>query len=78
MARFDIGSEDGRNALLAYVEAESDGADPIDSRHVREGVCVRLESSTGTPDIFKNKGFSFKVLEGLVKDTGEVDLEEAS
>lgn len=50
----------------------------LDKRHIREGVVVRWESERGT-GFLKNKGFAFKVLEGIVKDDETiVDMEEAS
>lgn len=59
-----------------------DGTDPLpstlDKRHIREGVIVRWESEHGT-GFLKNKGYAFKVLEGIVKDSDSyVDMEEAS
>lgn len=47
--------------------------------HVREGVCVRIESGSTIPNIFKSKSFIFKVLEGIVKDNSDsVDIEESN
>jgi hypothetical protein len=31
-----------------------------------------------TPRVYKHKSFEFKVLEGIVKDTGVVDMEESN
>lgn len=44
-------------------------------KHIREGVCVRVETGSLTPMIFKHKSFIFKVLEGIIKDEGQIDLE---
>lgn len=54
-----------------------DGPDPIGKTHVREGVVVRI---INRPKFcaYKHKNFSFKVLEGLIKDTADApDMEEA-
>ena len=54
-----------------------DGPDPIGKTHVREGVVVRILNRP-TFTAYKHKNFSFKVLEGLIKDTAETpDIEEA-
>lgn len=47
--------------------------------HIREGICVRVESGKFTPDIYKHKAFTFKVMEGHIKDKDDyIDLEEAN
>lgn len=54
-----------------------DGPDPIGKTHIREGVVVRI---LNRPKFcaYKHKNFSFKVLEGIIKDTAEApDMEEA-
>lgn len=69
---------DGRiDSLVEKIEALSDGPDPIDQSHIREGVCVRVDSSEWM--CYKNKGWTFKVLEGIAKDRDDyVDQEEIS
>ena len=63
---------------VEHFTEEVDLADPIDARHIREGVCVRIDcTDTGKMKTYKNKTFAFKVLEGIVKDSGVVDTEEA-
>jgi hypothetical protein len=47
-------------------------------KHVKEGVCVRIENGSLTPKILKSKSFIFKVLEGIVKDNNTVDIEESN
>ena len=67
-------------ALRERIEFLTDGDDihePIDNSHIREGICVRVEHNNGKTLIRKNKCFIFKILEGLVKDSGVVDMEEA-
>jgi hypothetical protein len=59
------------------VDIYSKGSSTIDTTHIREGVCVRLESGL-VPRIYKHKSFEFKVLEGFAKDSGIVDMEESS
>jgi len=66
-----------RKSVEHYTE-DVDLADPLDASHVREGVCLRVDNLvTGKMKIFKNKTFAFKVLEGIVKDAGGIDTEEA-
>jgi hypothetical protein len=53
-----------------------DGPDPIGKTHVREGVVVRV---INRPKFcaYKHKNYSFKMLEGLIKETAEApDMEE--
>ena len=50
----------------------------LDPSHPMEGVVVRVESANGT-DWMKEKSFSFKMMEGILKDDENyVDLEESS
>ena len=63
------------DALVEKIEAVSDGPDPINPSHIREGVCVRVDSSEWK--CYKNKGWTFKVLEGIAKEANDyVDQEE--
>lgn len=63
--------------LLERVESQSVGPDPIGKTHIKEGVVVRRENKPGF-DVYKNKSFEFKVLEGIIKDSAtEPDIEEA-
>ena len=62
-------------SLLKEVERFSDGPDPIDKRHPREGVCIRVNSNKW--QCYKNKGFVYKCLAGIIKDDPNyVDAEE--
>lgn len=63
---------------LGLIDNLSDGPDPIDMRHIREGVCIRINKPGW--HVWKNKSFAFKVMEGIVKDDQEdyFDLEEES
>ena len=54
-----------------------DGPDPIGKTHVREGVVVRIVNRPKFT-AYKHKNFSFKVIEGIAKDSASApDLEEA-
>lgn len=57
-----------------YVE----GPSTLDSSHIREGVCVRVEHEKGS-FILKSKSFLFGLLEGYLKERSDVvDTEEAA
>lgn len=59
-----------------YINEISDGEDLIDPTHIREGVVVRVENRLNFT-AYKNKGITFKILEGIIKDDAvEPDLEE--
>ncbi len=63
----------------AKTEAEKfyDGPDPIGKTHVREGVVVRIVNRPKFT-AYKHKNISFKILEGIVKDTASApDMEES-
>ena len=63
--------------VLRKVEQYFDGPDPIGKTHVREGVVARIVNRP-TIAVYKHKNFSFKVLEGIAKDTADApDMEEA-
>jgi hypothetical protein len=67
------------------IEVLSEGIDPIGKTHLREGVCIRTsrlitvgkEVVEHKPKIYKQKGYWFRLLEGIIKDKEDyVDLEE--
>ena len=63
--------------VMQDAEYLCDGPDPIGKTHVREGVVVRILNRP-IFTAYKHKNFSFKVLEGIIKDTAEApDMEEA-
>jgi len=63
--------------LLKRVDKYLDITDPVGKTHVSEGVVVRIDNKK-IFKAYKKKGFFFKVLEGIIKDTAEVpDMEEA-
>lgn len=62
--------------LLNRVDQYLDITDPIGKTHIAEGVVVRIDNKAKFK-AYKKKGFYFKVLEGIIKDTAEVpDMEE--
>ncbi len=65
------------DAVRNIAEKFYDGPDPIGKTHVREGVVVRILNRPKFT-AYKHKNFTFKVLEGIIKDTAEApDMEEA-
>jgi hypothetical protein len=63
------------------VKLYTDGSSKL-GKHIKEGVCIRLEQEFDREleiQVFKNKSFIFKVLEGIAKeDEKYVDQEEIS
>jgi hypothetical protein len=66
------------DVLSSLVEGFLDGPSTLDQSHIREGVVVRVDAPDGSTYFLKQKSFEFRVLEGIVKDTGAIDLEECS
>lgn len=65
------------DTVKLVAEKYYDGPDPIGKTHVREGVVVRI---INRPKFcaYKTKNFSFRVVEGIIKDSAqEPDIEEA-
>lgn len=63
--------------ILNKAEQFFDGPDPVGKTHVREGVVIRILNRP-TFAAYKHKNFSFKILEGIIKDTADApDMEEA-
>lgn len=69
---------DNFGECVKYVaEQFYDGPDPVGKTHVREGVVVRIINRPKFT-AYKHKNFSFKVLEGIIKESAEApDMEEA-
>ena len=62
--------------VLKIVERFYDGEEPIDPTHIREGVVVRIVNRP-TFTAYKHKNHTFKILEGIIKDTSDApDMEE--
>jgi hypothetical protein len=63
------------DALVEKVKQYAEGEDLIDPSHIREGVVVRTERRNKF-EAFKFKSYYFKVLEGIIKESNVVDMEE--
>lgn len=61
--------------LLQLVNDNIEGPSTLDARHIKEGVVVRAENNSNF-NVWKHKGWTFKVLEGIIKDAGVADIEE--
>jgi len=48
----------------------------IDPSHIMEGIVLRIDGSKWK--VYKHKSFEFKVIEGIIKDIGTIDIEESS
>ncbi len=80
IVRKEDGSVDDRDVteyFVNMVEELGEGPSSLDPRHIKEGVCVRIEGGLNN-QTYKFKNFTFKLLEGIIKETGAVDTEEAS
>lgn len=65
--------------LEALADRHLEGPSLLDPSHIREGICLRIEQPDGKIWFAKHKSFSFKVLEGIIKDDANyIDLEEIS
>lgn len=63
--------------LMTRVEKFYEGPDPLGKIHTREGVVVRIENRPKFT-AYKHKNFTFKLVEGLVKEEADVpDIKEA-
>jgi hypothetical protein len=63
--------------LMERVNKYLDIPDPIGKTHIAEGVVARIDSRAKFA-AYKAKGFAFKCLEGIIKETAvEPDIEEA-
>ena len=66
------------NRFVDYIEDLSKRTSIEFSSHIREGVVVRIENGKKTPIFLKHKSFIFKVLEGIIKESDVVDIEESN
>lgn len=64
-----------KDNLFALCEQLVEGCSLMTPAHLREGVVVRVDGCRWYA--LKHKSFAFKVLEGIIKDTAVVDMEEA-
>ena len=58
--------------LKSIVESWYEGPDLIDPRHIREGVVVRIINRPKFT-AYKAKGFDFKVISGIIKETANIE-----
>lgn len=65
---------DIRAELVRIVEEAGNGSSLLDVDHIKEGVCIKVDGG----NTYKHKTFEFKLLEGIIKDSGVVDPEEAN
>lgn len=64
---------------ITIVEELSEGPSTVDPRHIKEGICLRIETPDGRIYWLKHKNYTFKVLEGHIKENDQyIDLEEVS
>jgi len=72
-------TQDLLNRVNAYISGENQlpASSCLDSSHIMEGVVLRIQKGNEFM-AFKHKSFHFKVLEGIIKDTGVEDIEESS
>jgi hypothetical protein len=73
---FEYNDRDAKDEFERVVTLYGSGPSILDTRHIKEGVCVRIEGGINN-QTFKFKSFEFKVLEGIIKDSGVIDAEEA-
>ena len=73
---FEYNDRDSKDEFERLVTLYGSGPSTLDSKHIKEGVCVRIEGGLHN-QTYKFKSFEFKVLEGIIKDSGVVDTEEA-
>jgi hypothetical protein len=73
---FEYNDRDATAEFERLVTLYGTGPSTLDARHIKEGVCVRIEGGLHN-QTFKFKSFEFKVLEGIIKDSGVIDAEEA-
>ncbi len=64
--------------FINNVERLSGAASTNFKTHLREGVVVRIENGKKTPVFLKHKSFTFKVLEGIIKESDILDVEESN
>lgn len=65
------------NKLDTIVENHTEADSELFPTQLREGVCIRIEDENLIPKFLKNKGYLFKVLEGIIKESDTVDMEES-
>lgn len=74
----DFCFDEYKEQFSTEIERLSAGHEILDHSHLREGVCVRVESKLEDITIYKHKSFEFKVMEDLEKASGVENMEEQS
>lgn len=74
------GDKDKLIELVEYLTELPDTLteDVIDPSHISEGIIIRVDKGGFIPKFLKNKSYAFKVAEGILKESGDLDLEESS
>jgi hypothetical protein len=71
----EIYLDNGTPPYKNYFESHSQ----LDSSHIMEGVAIRVETPDGRTYFLKEKSYTFKVLEGIIKEQDDyIDTEEIS
>lgn len=66
-----------KEKLVNLVKELAEGPSVVDPRHIREGVCVRIEGNQWV--VFKEKSYNYKILAGFnMEQVGFVDSEDVS
>jgi hypothetical protein len=78
----DIVYDGDKEALFDLVMELTEREDVLcedwtDTRHVSEGIVIRVDGEKMKPKFYKNKSKAFKIMEGIYKEDN-VDLEDAS
>lgn len=64
------------NLLMETCETLSQGCSELDPRHIKEGVCLRVENGQGT-EVYKYKSFLFCLFEDIAKNKDDYeDIED--
>lgn len=64
-----------KDKLMKLAEELCEGPSVIDPSHIREGIVFRIENGLNYWAL-KFKSFNFKILDGIIKDSGVADIEE--
>lgn len=76
LSRWDNFDVDSINELVEEVKFLAAEPSELFPTHLREGVCVRIDNRI-RPKMLKSKSFIFKCLEGIIKESDVVDIEES-
>lgn len=61
-----------------YIEELAENPSNEFPNSIREGIVIRIETGKRIPIFLKHKSFVFKVLEGIIKESDVVDMEESN